>query len=152
MREEVWAIVRAAVAEATQPMIAKQRDLEARLERAEREPRPAAPATAPAAAPAPRATGNSIPVLLGPSVAPPAIREASPEPAAAPAKLSVPPGTYGVAVLDPGPQKPAIDTSNVAPFDMPDFGGKSRMMPKLIAVVILLVVVSVITMTILSHA
>ena len=64
----------------------------------------------------------------------------------------MPPGTYGVAVLDPGPQKPAVDTSTVAPFDMPDFGGKSRMMPKLIAVVILLVVAGVVTLTILSHA
>lgn len=132
MREEVWAIVRAAVAEATQPMIARQREIEARLERAE-QAKPAAPA-----APA-RSTGASIPVLVGPSVAP------------AP-KVSVPPGTYGVAVLDPGPQKPAVDTSNVAPFDMPDFGGRSRMMPKVIAVVILLVVASVITMTVLSHA
>lgn len=147
MREEVWAIVRAAVAEATQPMIAKQRDLEAKLERAEQ-----AKTAAPAPAPAPRATGNSIPVLVGPSLAPPAIRDASAEPAPAAPKLSVPPGTYGVAVLDPGPQKPAVDTSTVAPFDMPDFGGKSRMMPKLIAVVILLVVAGVVTLTILSHA
>jgi hypothetical protein len=36
MREEVWAIVRAAVEEATKPLLARQRELEAQLERAER--------------------------------------------------------------------------------------------------------------------
>lgn len=37
MREEVWAIVRAAVEEATGPLVTRQRELEARVERAERE-------------------------------------------------------------------------------------------------------------------
>ena len=37
MREEVWAIVRAAVEEAMGPLVAHQRELQARLERAERE-------------------------------------------------------------------------------------------------------------------
>ena len=36
MREEVWAIVRAAVEEAMGPVVARQRELEARVERAER--------------------------------------------------------------------------------------------------------------------
>jgi hypothetical protein len=36
MREEVWAIVRAAVEEAMGPLVARQRELEARVERAER--------------------------------------------------------------------------------------------------------------------
>jgi hypothetical protein len=120
MREEVWAIVRAAVAEATQPLIAKQRELEARAER----------------------TANATPVKLGSS--PPVSKQR-------PVQLSVPPGVYGVGVVDPGPKKPDLDLSSVGPIDVPDFGGRGRMMPKVIAVVILFVVIGVLTMTILSH-
>lgn len=151
MREEVWAIVRAAVAEATQPMIAKMRDIEAKLERAESSARTRPPPAVVQATPPPPAaveTGGSIPVLLGPSVAPPPV--VAPAPPAM--KVSVPPGVYGVAVLDPGPKKAEVDTSNVAPFEMPDFGGKSRVMAKVIAAVIVLAVAGAITATILSHA
>lgn len=108
MREEVWAIVRAAVEEAMGPLVARQRELEARVERAERlererandaerapRARPAAATaqTAQTAQPAPTATAvmqggassaaaklASIPVAFG-SVAPPAV---------APARVAVP--------------------------------------------------------------
>lgn len=91
MREEVWAIVRAAVNEATAPLIARNRELEARVDRAEKEivARTAAPgargATAPMqATPAPPAVAaggsaasklaslgsSSIPITATASVAP----------------------------------------------------------------------------------
>jgi hypothetical protein len=94
MREEVWAIVRAAVEEAMGPLVARQRELVARVERAERERDAelakgaravhAAPAPALPAGPAPGSAASklasigpttfapsSIPVAFGPSVAPP---------------------------------------------------------------------------------
>jgi len=70
MREEVWAIVRAAVEEAMGPVVARQRELEARVERAERSGSTSA-AGRPASVAPPGATG-SIPVAFGPSLAPPA--------------------------------------------------------------------------------
>lgn len=89
MREEVWSIVRAAVEEAMGPLVARQRELEARVERAEREndaerTRAArvqnAPSTAPqgggSAVPKLAPMGSpvsSIPVTLGPSLSPPVL-------------------------------------------------------------------------------
>jgi hypothetical protein len=96
MREEVWAIVRAAVEEAMGPLVARQRELEARVERAERLERehdaerakggrpaqnapPQLPAQGGAASAAsrlasigPAAAMSSIPVALSPSLSPPA--------------------------------------------------------------------------------
>jgi len=57
MREEVWAIVRAAVEEAMGPLVARQRELEARVERAERSQSASAKLA-------------SIPVAFAPSLAP----------------------------------------------------------------------------------
>lgn len=112
MREEVWAIVRAAIDDAMGPLVARQRELEARVERAERE-RDAAlrgrPAQETPPAPPPQAGGHSggtgtggasastaasrlaalgpslalssIPVAMGPSLAPPAFNaQAAPVP------------------------------------------------------------------------
>ena len=70
MREEVWAIVRAAVEEAMGPLVARQRELEARVERAERGVGASAPARV--ASIAPVGGPSSIPVAFGPSMAPPA--------------------------------------------------------------------------------
>lgn len=99
MREEVWAIVRAAVEEAMGPLVARQRELEARVERAERfadaanRGRPVGagiPAAAAAPQTAPHAGGSSaasrlaalpamasIPVAFS-SVAPPAFAAPAP--------------------------------------------------------------------------
>lgn len=90
MREEVWSIVRAAVEEAMGPLVARQRELEARVERAERETdadrtRAARALSAPSTAPQGGGSGipklalgaaaaaSSIPVALGPSLSPPAL-------------------------------------------------------------------------------
>lgn len=98
MREEVWAIVRAAVEEAMGPLVARQRELEARVERAERLERerdverakagrtaPNAPPQLPAqvgaasaasrlASIGPASAMSSIPVSLSPSLSPPAFK------------------------------------------------------------------------------
>jgi hypothetical protein len=91
MREEVWAIVRAAVEEAMGPLVARQRELEARVERAEREQEADRAKGARAGAGqsgasklasiGPLGGPSSIPVAFGPSLAPPAINLA---PAAVP--------------------------------------------------------------------
>lgn len=93
MREEVWAIVRAAVEEAMGPLVARQRELEGRVERAERFADAAsrgrqagagipnaAPQTAPQGGGGSTATSRlaSIPVAFSPSVAPPAFAAPSP--------------------------------------------------------------------------
>jgi hypothetical protein len=90
MREEVWAIVRAGVEEAMGQLVTRQRELEARVERAERfadaakgAARPVGagiPTAAPQAASSSTAasrrgslgTISSIPVAMSPSVSPPA--------------------------------------------------------------------------------
>lgn len=72
VREEVWAIVRAAVETATAPLLQKQQDLEVRLERMDREvkalsPRPpaVAPPPPPAAAPTASQSAQAIPPAPG---------------------------------------------------------------------------------------
>lgn len=124
-REEVWAIVRAAIGEATAPMLSKQRELEERVVRAEQA---AANANANAAT---RAVSNSIPVT-GLSI-PPEGGMRAPQKSI---RLSIPPGTYGVAVIDPGEKKPEIDTANVVINDMPNFG-RTKWPSRIIAGVII---------------
>ena len=134
-REEVWAIVRAAIGEATAPMLSKQRELEERVLRAEQ-----AAATATAKA-------SSIPVT-GPSLSPD-----GPRPPQKSMRLSVPPGVYGVAVIDPGEQKPAIDLANAGPIhDMPNFAGRSKLVSKAIAAVIILIIASAVISMIVSRS
>jgi hypothetical protein len=134
-REEVWAIVRAAIGEATTPMLSKQRELEERVMRAEQ------------AAASASAKASSIPVT-GPSLSPD-----GPRPPQKSMRLSVPPGVYGVAVIDPGEQKPAIDLANAGPIhDMPNFAGRSKLVSKAIAAVIILVVAGAVISMIVSRS
>ena len=133
-REEVWAIVRAAIGEATAPMLSKQRELEERVLRAEQ-----AAATASA-----KANSISIPTVGtgSPSISPEGGFRAPQKSI----RLSVPPGVYGVAVIDPGEKKPEIDTSNVVINDMPNFG-RTKWPSRIIAgVIILLIGAAVISM------
>lgn len=142
MREEVWAIVRAAINEATQPMLSKQRELEERVVRAEQ----AAAAAASAGLKTP-----SIPVSA--SIAPDSVTNPNYRPPQKAMRLSVPPGVYGVAVIDPGDKKPDIDMSNVGPIhDMPNFGGGGKKMGRIIAIVMVLLVVAAIVSMIASRA
>ena len=136
-REEVWAIVRAAIGEATAPMLSKQRELEERVLRAEQT---AANATAA------RAPANSIPVT-GLSI-PPEGGMRAPQKSV---RLSIPPGTYGVAVIDPGEQKPAIDTANVVINDMPNFG-RTKWPSRIIAAVIIALIGAAVISMIVSRS
>jgi hypothetical protein len=101
MREEVWAIVRAAVEEAVGPLAARNRELEARVERAERNvadvrSRSAPPAPLPATQTQSGGSAASklasIPVAFGPSLGP------SPTPAVRTVQIEQPPAS----VTNPG--------------------------------------------------
>jgi hypothetical protein len=76
MREEVWAIVRAAVEEAMGPLVARQREFEARVERAERGASGTAATLLQSISP--MGGPSSIPVAFGPSLAPPAFTAKAP--------------------------------------------------------------------------
>jgi hypothetical protein len=182
MREEVWAIVRAAVEEAMGPLVARQRELEARVERAERGVNASAAGRL-----------ASIPVAFGPSIAPPAFtaKNAASAPsfdnepssgssggttipdlkaapayqsggglAAQPARarmLSVPPPQgsaqgYGVAVMTS--IRPTLDLDAVGPVDVDGFdGGRSkRRVAIAVVVIMLMIIIGVVSMTVLSHS
>jgi hypothetical protein len=158
MREEVWAIVRAAVEEAMGPVMARQRELEARVERAERggtvggstRPAQAAPAVAMA----------SIPVAFGPSVAPPAFSAKSagavpfveaPQPARGP-MLSLPPQGYGVTVMQS--TRPTLDLDAVGPVNIDGFDGgrRKRRVAAAVVVIMLMIIIGAVTMTVISQS
>jgi hypothetical protein len=149
MREEVWAIVRAAVEEAVGPLVARQRELEARLARAESQPRAEAPREPERAAQA----FASIPITTGPSLAP-AASPVIPRSPAVPTSISpksISPGSYGVIVsIAP---KPSLDLEHAGPVDIGGFdgGARKRRVGQIVVVLILLIVISVVTMTVLSH-
>jgi hypothetical protein len=162
MREEVWAIVRAAVEEAMGPVMARQRELEARVERAERVGTPGAVARpAPAAPAGPMA---SIPVAFGPSVAPPAFtakstggapaidgRDPLPQPARAP-MLSLPPQGYGVTVMQS--TRPTLDLDAVGPVNIDGFDGgrRKRRVAAAVVVIMLMIIIGAVTMTVISQS
>jgi hypothetical protein len=140
MREEVWAIVRAAVEEAMGPLVARQRELEARVERAERfadaakggaRPVGAGIPTAPAHAAPPAGSSSSassrlaslgamssIPVAISPSVAP------APFTAAAPAvpRFDAAPGSATVPDLKTAAQAATAAPHPPGPRSLPPTG------------------------------
>lgn len=144
-REEVWSIVRAAVDQAIAPLGARIKDLEARLEKAER---------AAAAKPAATATQRLASIPVSVSGVPPKM-EAIP---ASPAVPDLPPGSlpptgFGVAVVPKGPRS-SIDLEAIAkqPVGDMDFpGGSKRLVGRVVVALMLLAVVAAIVMTILSH-
>lgn len=148
MREEVWAIVRAAVEEGIKPALAKQKELEARLAAAEAAAK-ARPAPAPAAAPAPapqqpQVRMASIPVAT--SIAPSAPPPARPG--------SIPPTGYGVSVVRAS--RPEIDLAAIAkiPVEMDgafDGGRRKRRLGKIVIGLLLAGVLTVIVLAILSQ-
>ncbi|MDB4945653.1 MAG: Translation initiation factor 2 [Labilithrix sp.] len=182
MREEVWAIVRAAVEEAMGPVVARQKELEARAERAERIAGEAAKTAAARPAPPPPLvmTNNpasaaaklsaigahpSIPVAMASlapeliSLAPDAMeapdaraRSAALEARPLP-KISLPPqGTYGVTVMPS--TRPKLDLENVGAVDISGFDGSRRKknLGVAVAVIMVLIVLAVVTATLLSHS
>ena len=171
MREEVWAIVRAAVEEAVSPLVAKQRELEARAERAERFAEAAKATGKPIGAGIPQAisaTGTiigvpppkitlaatpqpSIPVTAI-SLAPDAAISDIPPAPRAPALRSLPPtDSYGVTVMPS--TRPQLNLDAVGAVDISGFDGgrRKKMVGRAVVVIILAIVVGLVTMTLLSH-
>jgi hypothetical protein len=180
MREEVWSIVRAAVDEAIGPLVARQRELEARLERAERSGGGAGGGAAArlasipvtmggnSAAPPPMPKAAPVPTALGPALLPAAFKPAAepgldlgPTPAAkrsAPTSAhpvgprpSIPPQGYGVTVTSI--PRASLDLDAVGPVDIEGFDGgrRKRTVARLVVVMMLLLIGGAVTMMILSY-
>ena len=169
MREQVWAIVRAAVDESIAPLQAKLRDVETKLEKAASARAaavPAAPVTT-QAVPPPRLASMppvdssppgpltpTAPVVRVPqapaipiSLAPPAVE---PAPVTRPSYHST---SYGIVSTPPGPPPRSIQDAADAmgAIEIPDFGRKKRIVGRVIVAMMLLLVVGAIIATILSH-
>jgi hypothetical protein len=171
MREQVWAIVRAAVDESIAPLQAKLRDVETKLERAASQPKAAAPIPAapvtPQPVPPPRLASmppvdSSPPGPLTPTA--PIVR--APQAAAipislAPAAFEAAPVTrpsyhstsYGIVSTPPGPPPKSIQDAadEMGAIEIPDFGRKKRIVGRVVVALMLLVVIGAIVATILSH-
>lgn len=166
--------MRAAVEEAMGPLVARQRELEARVERAERGVN--ATAAARLGSIGPMGGPSSIPVAFGPSVAPPAFTAKTaarvptfdnepssgtnpgattiPDMKAAPARspmLSLPPQGYGVTVMQS--TRPTLDLDAVGPVDIDGFDGgrRKRRVGYAVVVIMLMIITGAVTMTVLSH-
>jgi hypothetical protein len=165
MREEVWAIVRAAVEEAMGPMVARVRELEARLERAERGGNTSG-----------AGRSGSIPVAFGPSVAPPAFAAKSPvglpsfdnDPTAVTHQagatipdvkaagrgpmLSLPPQGYGVTVMQS--TRPTLDLDAVGAVSIEGFDGgrRKRRVAGAVVAIMLMIIIGAVTMTVISQS
>lgn len=152
MRDEVWAIVRAAVEEGMRPLVTRQRELEARLAAAESAVREAQARPAPPAASVQIA---SIPVALGP----PDVPDVPPAPKAPSIERprragSIPPTGFGVAVVRA--PSPEIDLAAIAkiPVEMEggfDGGRRQRALRRIIVGLLLAGVLVAIVMAILSQ-
>lgn len=172
-REEIWSIVRAAVEQAVAPVVAKQKDIEARIDRAERDTtkQPELGSRAPAPIPFSRAPEAEAPSRAAPTMRtqvievpatpvlpadafphddPPVSRSKSPS-----VRPSFSATSYGLVMAHPPGPRPGIDLdmSNVGPIvDMPDFGRGRRVVGRLVIGLLLLGVAGAILATILSHA
>lgn len=172
MREEVWAIVRAAVEEAVAPLVARQRELEARLERPEparvAPPAPQGGATN-AAARLAQLGGSGSPPPLGPALLPAVFKPVDMGAAAldlAPRvarvagasahpvgpRPSLPPQGYGVTVMSA--PRFALDLDAVGPVDIDGFDGgrRKRNVARVVVVFMLLLIGGAITMMVLSYS
>lgn len=173
MREQVWAIVRAAVDESLAPVQAKLREVETKLEKAEKAAVPAAkPAaasvvTAPIPSPAidaptpiaPAVKVSAAPAAIPVSLAPAAAVSVAPA-AAAPTAADAPAvrptftsTSYGLVSVPPGPPPKSIvdEAEALGAIEIPDFGRKKRMLGRVIMTIMILAVISAIVATILSH-
>lgn len=147
--------VRAAVAEAVRPLLDKQRELEARLDALARaRPSPAAADAGPPATAAPAAAGPA-PAPATAAVAPAAMATAAPPVTAAAAPATLKHTSYGpVSIPPPGaPLRPSIEAelAKVGPIDVPDFGGRRRLVGRLLVGLLLACVAAVVGVTIYSH-
>lgn len=166
MREEVWAIVRAAVEEAVTPLVQKQKELEARAERAERFAEAAKTAGKPVGAgipvattivgvPPPRITTAaqpSIPVTAISLAPDAATSDAPPAPVKIPPRSLPPADSYGVTVMPSN--RPTLDLESVGAVDISGFDGgrRRKTVARAVVVILLLIVIAVVTSTVLSHS
>ena len=151
VQEQLFGVLRAALDASLVPLLEKQQELEARLEALQ--DAPARPRMA------------SIPVTLGPSIAPgpssvapaPVAFETTPTqplPSVAPKTASLVPTSYGFVIAPEGPpRRPSIDIAleNVGPIDMPDFGRRRRIVGRLLVGLLLAGLFAAIAATVLSH-
>jgi hypothetical protein len=171
MREQVWAIVRAAVDESLAPVQQKLRDVETKLERAaSTKAAPIPVATQHVAQPQrlaslppvdssipPAPAGGAAAVIRVPpaaaipiSLAPAATSSIEPAPVTRPSYTST---SYGLVSHPPGPPPKSIAdaAAEVALIEIPDFGRKKRIVGRVVVAVMILAVVGAAVATILSH-
>lgn len=160
MREEVWTIVRAAVDQAVAPLGTRIKELETRLERAEKGSVQAK--TAPVAAQASSASSRlaSIPVT-GLSSIPPALSPGAntsvtfSDADVKSVRPSMPATGLGIVVVPPGP-RPAIDLEAIAKQPTTDIewnpAGNKRLVGRVVVVLMILAVGTAVVLTIMSHS
>ncbi|MBX3233965.1 MAG: hypothetical protein KIT84_34325 [Labilithrix sp.] len=137
--DQLQQILRGVLESTLAPVLAKQQELEARLEALSRAPVSRQPSSA--ALPAMRSMAPSIDITG--SLAP-----AGPRP-------SLVMTSYGPVSVLPGPApRPAIETAleNVGPIDVPDFAGKRKFAGRIIIGVLIAGVFSAIVATVLSYS
>ncbi len=170
-REDVWTIVRAAVEQAIQPLVVKQREMEARLERSERaqearETQPRDPyaledrTSTRAVSKAPAALPGFTPAAgrVAPKPAPNADHDAvtaaysSPPVSLRPSLVTT---SYGTVVVPQEPRR-ELDLASVAlsADDIEGFDGgrRKRLVGRVIAVLLVLMIGGAITATIVSRS
>lgn len=162
MREEVWTIVRAAVDQAVAPLGTRIKELESRLERAEKsgvaaaKPPPAGPAQASSAtsrlASIPVTGVSSIPPSLSPGAATSVTFTDADVKSVRP---SMPVTNLGIVVVPPGP-RPAVDLEAIAKQPTTDIewnpAGNKRMVGRVVVVLMILAVGAAVVLTIMSHS
>ena len=149
MQEQLFGVLCAALDASFLPLLEKQRELEARLERLHQaEQRAATPAVATAAAP----SFTPAPAQASPKILPLETTQAGPRSVAPRASLI--PTSYGF-VIEPeaAARRPSIEVAleNVGPIDVPDFGRSRRAAGNVLVALLLAGVVAAIAATILSY-
>lgn len=139
VQEQLFGVLRAALDASLVPLLEKQKELEARLETLKADKR----------------TGASIPVSVGPSLAPaaPSIPPAA-SPSGAPKTASIVPTSYGFVIQPDAPVSRAsieVALENVGPIDMPDFGRGRRSAGRVLVGLLLAGLVAAIAATVLSY-
>lgn len=157
VQEQLFAALRSALDASLLPLLAKQAQLEARLEalKAAPKPPPPPPSSVPHAAPSAPKPPPSAPAK---SVPPPAMKSVPPPRAQQPSfstevtfpsqKPSMVTTSYGLVSMAPAPKRD-LDLSNVGPIEVPDFG--SNRAGRVLVLLLLGGVVAAIIATILSR-
>ncbi len=139
IQEQLFGILRASLDASLVPLLAKQQQLESRLEALRKQPA-ATPLTTGAMAPM-RSMSPSIPIDV-------ASGSISPPPSAKPSVVATSYGFVTTPSTAPRPRRD-LDLSNVGPIEMPDFG--TNRAGRVLVFLLLGGVVAAIIATILSH-